>query len=266
MYTVEPCDGLWEANRYAASTVHLKKPVGLGTCRLLFRTVDEAWTVCDLWYEADRLHSTFAGLLEAIQETPLHALPYEKEESDEPLPFLTQADVEDAEHARIMIMARRQRALGDLCLEFGWEAVLSKNDKRLQAALALDGARKPRGSTILLPRADSDFMDRLTKFIRRHTYHQKCVVHTEKAKAKEDLANHWITLGFKFLSKSALASLINQKHGTNHTPASIAATCRRLGLVAKRRPARLKELSDEYLDAVPIEMPPEFDCTKFYMP
>jgi len=264
IYAVEPDHEVWEAKRYAASTLYSKIPVKLENARLLFRTAAEAWTVSDIWREFDELNSTFAGFLEAIQEIPLYVLFSRTADPDERPPFLTQTDVEDAEHARIEYEARRQPALRDLCRELGLEAVLNEDDEGLRAAQFLDRARRRGPAAEPLPRTDADFMRRLKKCLGCYYYRQELFDRAAEENALGDLVNHWISLGFIFLGKSRLADLINRKHGTHHTPASIAAACRRLGLKAKRPRGSFKELSDELLNAA-IEVPPEFDYTQFFM-
>lgn len=245
VYRVERHGRNWEARRYCMSSMEEKVPLGF----LTFRTKKEASTACDIWYRCNRRSSSLADYCCAIQEVPSYfvsrVLDGSAGEDEKPLSV---QDFEGAFEALVNFQKTVQPAFFALCLELGFDAIVDEQDSRIRAArlkdAVLEGARIPNP----LPEEFVHLKACLKNLARRYKRLQSSPKRIVLNKVKADLVRHWISGGYLFLSKGELASLMNQKYGTDFTGAAIAGTCHRLKLKAHRLQSPLEQFEGKVLE------------------
>lgn len=227
---------------------------GLPGCRfkrlgtVSFKTAEEAWTACEIWYRVDQKSAMHATHFAAIQEVPYFYLEKLKQNvASEIEPFLTEEDFRAAEDAWILFECRWKPALAKLCCKLGAAAALDPKDPRLVRARVLDSTLNTGKVDRQVWRRHRKLGQRIKKLLRQCRRFRNSAKRQLQKLVDTDLVRHWISSGYIFLSKCELARIINLKHGANYTPDNIARECRSLGLKSKRANARPEELRDRTL-------------------
>ena len=244
VYRVEQRGDFWLAVRYGMAS--LEDKIWLGA--MAFRTREEAWTACDLWFRCDRENSMFAEYFSGIPEVPTHfLLRASAGYTDEDETSLSVEDFEKAFEARVNLERIFQPAWFQVCLELGFDAVVDEHDRRIRVARLKDTALNEGEIPNPLPPEFQDLEPELRNLVRRYKRFQTSSRKLLR-KIQKDLVRHWLSSGYVFPSKRELAAIINQKHRTRRTPAAIARICLQLRLRARRPTTKPELFEREQLD------------------